>query len=256
MFIAYGRLVKTLITITSKAENANSLIRDSKDEIVKTIERTKHLIPITKAVKIFGVTRATYHTWVLNYKLQCDNSFFKKCNRIYSNQITPVEIKAVKDALTNRRRLHWPINSIHLDGIRNKTISVSLNTVYKINKVLGIRNTKNRKRKKRHRIGIRALAPNKIWHADITILKTLDGVKHYIYLVMDNYSRYILSYRIENRLCGKIRAETIIDAYKNASMYSHNLNVDLIVDGGPENKNRHIDSLIKESTMNMKVLIA
>jgi transposase InsO family protein len=34
----------------------------------------------------------------------------------------------------------------------------------------------------------------KFGHADITVFKALNNVKHYIYTVMDNYSRYILNW--------------------------------------------------------------
>jgi hypothetical protein len=32
---------------------------------------------------------------------------------------------------------------------------------------------------------------HEIWHADIMVMKTLDGIKSYLYFLMDNYSRLI-----------------------------------------------------------------
>lgn len=40
--------------------------------------------------------------------------------------------------------------------------------------------------------------PHEIWCADVTILKTLDDKKQYIHFLMDDYSKMILGYRIEN----------------------------------------------------------
>lgn len=48
----------------------------------------------------------------------------------------------------------------------------------------------------------------------ITIIKTLDGMKYYVYLLTDNFSRFILSWRIEEVVSGRIRVETIREAYK------------------------------------------
>ena len=90
----------------------------------------------------------------------------------------------------------------------------------------------------------------------LLFFKTLDGKKHYIYLVMDNYSRYIISYAVADKVCGKIRTKTIEDAYQKAIQHNKNLNVDLIVDGGPENCNVHMNNFINRSDINMTKLIA
>ncbi len=144
-----------------------------------------------------------------------------------------------------------------MDGIRKGLITVSENTMYKVNKVLGIRKTKDKsKKKKRHKKGIRASRPNQIWHADITTLKSKDGNRHYIYLVIDNFSRKILSYSIQDRVSGLITKSTIEEAYNNAHKLGKDLNVDLIVDGGPENNNIYVNGFISQSNINMRKLVA
>jgi putative transposase len=256
MLHAYANLAKTLTKIIATSKDMSDSLRNDKEMIVEAVLKTQDLIPITKAVEVFNISRGTFNTWVIDVKHKCQKSYFNKCNRIYSNQIIPEEVMQIKKALTNPKTKHWPMRSIYLYGIKNGTISVSINTLYKVNQLLGIRDTKNRKRKKRHKKGIRANDPNKIWHADITIFKTIDGVKHYIYLVMDNYSRYIISYAIANKVCGIIRTKTIEEAYQSTLQYDENLNVDLIVDGGPENCNVHMNNLINRSDINMNKLIA
>jgi hypothetical protein len=176
MFYAYGRLVKTLSSIIASTNDFNNTIRDAKEQVVEAISRTCKIIPVNKAVKIFKISTTTFYTWVADVKLNCSNSAFKLCNKMYSSQITPMEVKAIKEALMNRKTLHWSIRSVHLNGIRNGSISVSENTMYKVNNILGIRKTREVvKKKKRHKQGVRAKAPNQIWHADITTLKTLDN---------------------------------------------------------------------------------
>jgi len=49
------------------------------------------------------------------------------------------------------------------------------------------------KRRKNHDEGIRAGKPLSILHADVTIFRTLDNQKNYIYFVQDNFSRAILA---------------------------------------------------------------
>ncbi|MBL4624067.1 MAG: DDE-type integrase/transposase/recombinase [Flavobacteriales bacterium] len=256
MFYAYGRLVQTLSDIISSTSDFNHIMRDAKKKVVDAIIRTSKVIPVQKAVKIFKISTSTFYTWVADVHLVCANSYFQLCNKIYSSQITPVEVQSIKAALTNKKTLHWSIRSIHLQGIRNGTLSISENTMYKVNKLLSIRKTKNRAKKKRYKKGIRAALPNRIWHADITTLKTLDNKRYYIYLVIDNYSRYILSYAIKERVSGLVTTSTIKEAYNKAMCLSYPLNIDLIVDGGPENNNIHISNFINQNDINIQKLVA
>ncbi len=257
MFYAYGRLIKTLSSIIASTNDFNNTIRESKEKVVNAIIRTSKIIPINKAVKIFKISTTTFYTWVADVKLTCSNSAFKLCNKMYSSQITPMEVKAIKAALMNRKTSHWSIRSVHLNGIRNNTISVSENTMYKVNKQLGIRKSREVvKKKKRHKQGIRATTPNQIWHADITTLKTLDNKRYYISLVMDNFSRRILSYAVSDRVAGLVTTSTIKEAYEKAKQVTDNLNIDLIVDGGPENNNIHINNYFNKPEINIEKLIA
>lgn len=257
MFYAYGRLVKTVIDIVGTAKDYARLVRGAKERVVEAVIKARDLVPITKAVKLFGISRATFHAWVVDVKLRCSKSYFQQCNRVYSTQITPLEVEAIKRALLHPRMLHWSIRSVYWDGIRNGTLSVSLNTMYRVNRLLEIRTSTNSvvSRKKRKK-GIRADGPNLIWHADITTLKTLDNKRYYVYLVIDNFSRCILSYDVRESVQGLVTTETIKEAYAKALRINPNLNVKLIVDGGPENNNIHIDGFIKKSEINIEKLVA
>jgi len=63
---------------------------------------------------------------------------------------------------------------------------------YKYIKLLGI-NRPRICRRKRYDKEITASFSNEKWHAGITIVKSLDGIKNYVYLLMDNYSKYIIN---------------------------------------------------------------
>ena len=256
MFYAYGRLVNTVVSIAQTTDDFSKNLRLSKGKVVKAIERVKDFVPIEKAVRIFGISTSTFYIWVSDLQHSCSESFFNKCNRIYSNQITPYEINAVKKCLLNPATIHWNIKSVYLHGLRKGTITVSLHSVYRLNRLLGIRASKKKKFKKKRKIGIRASKPNQIWHTDITIVKTLDGVKHYVYLVIDNFSRKILAYSIERKVSGLVTVKTIEEAVRQAKMVCADLNVQLIVDGGPENNNVRIDQFIANSEVNIEKLVA
>ncbi len=143
-----------------------------------------------------------------------------------------------------------------MHGLRKGTLTVSINSVYRLNRLLGIRASKKKKFKKKRKVGIRASKPNQIWHTDITIVKTLDGVKHYVYLVIDNFLRKILASSIENSVSGLVTVKTIEEAVRQAKEICDDLNVQLIVDGGPENNNHKIDQFIANSEVNIEKLVA
>ena len=257
MFVAYGHLVRTLIQITSKVSDYSHVMRSAKTQIVNAIDKSKGIISIEKAVEVFNISKSTFHTWVIDVKLQCSKSFSKQCVSVYPGQLTPMEVQAAKTALMDPRNLHWPIKSVHFNGIQNGLLTISLNTLYKINRLLEIRKTRAVvKNKKRQKKGIRANAPNRIWHTDITVVKALNNKKYYVYFVIDNFSRKILSYAVRETVSGLVTKGVLEEAYQKANSITNNLNVTLIVDGGPENNNIVIDHFISQSEINIQKLVA
>jgi len=78
-------------------------------------------------------------------------------------------------------------------------------------------------------------------------------VKQYIYLVVDNYSRKILSWNMADRVSGEIRMQTLREAWHTAKPEKQ---VDLIVDGGPENNNYVVDNFIKSAGVDITKSVA
>jgi putative transposase len=158
----------------------------------------------------------------------------------------------MKDLLLSEKFTYWPVCSIAFYSLRENILNISLATWYKYVKSLGISRPKIPK-KKRYSKSVIAKRPNEYWHADITIVKSLDGIKNYVYLLMDNYSKYIINWKVEPVASGKLRLQTIKDAYKQVSQTSQ---VKLIIDGGPENNNKYVDDFTHSKGVNIIKLIA
>jgi len=106
----------------------------------------------------------------------------------------------MKDLLTDKELEHWPISSVAHYARRNGLMYASNSTWYKYARILGLRKkAKQFRHKRKKKKGIKAAAPNSIWHADVTYFR-VGNEMHYIYLVVDNYSRKILSHLVSNRL--------------------------------------------------------
>ena len=80
-------------------------------------------------------------------------------------------------------------------------------------------------------------------------------MKYYVYLLMDNFSRFILNYQVSGKVSSKIRMESIKQAFEQYIMIPGEY-VRLIVDSGVENNNRAVDEYISSEEVSVRKLIA
>ena len=180
---------------------------------------------------------------------KCEKSVTKMCNNAYPQQLTIMEVHKMHRMLTSEKYLHWPIVSVAYFAMKKALLKAHPNTWYKYAKLMQIKRRRKRKFIRKYEVGIRATYPNQKWHADITEIKTSDGKTAYIYLVVDNYSRYITSWRVADRICAKIRLETFIETINNAKIketVTDEIKSALIVDGGTENNNKQVEKFIEK----------
>jgi transposase InsO family protein len=96
------------------------------------------------------------------------------------------------------------------------------------------------------KIGIRALAPNQIWHVDVSIFHIVNGAKVYIQGILDNASRYVLAWQVTQDYGGANTKALIEKALEVANRISGNVGIpNLFADDGTENQNKDVDSLVK-----------
>ena len=162
----------------------------------------------------------------------------------------------MKNLLKEKKYLHWSSASVWGKAVKDGKISMSVQSWYNYAKLLGLGLKRKKFYKKRKRISVRAEKPNQIWHMDVTRYKTSDYKTMYIYTVMDNFSRKILSWDVNEKLSGAIRLNSLRNAIHEQFLQKKDLkndtqNLDLIVDGGTENNNVTIHEFIK----NCKVAI-
>jgi len=253
VFSAYVRLSRFFVSMAQGIPKFQKHVHDRRIQVVKIIDRVKGTLGLTSVLKIFHISVSTFRQWSMETFTSCFHSMFNKCNRIYPTQLSSSEIATLKEKLLSPRYQYWPISSIAFDCLRNGTLPLSLNTWYKYAKRLGIEMLRPKDRRKKQVVGIRAERPNQIWHADITRFVTLDNVVHYIYLVVDNFSRKILSWKVANKVSAMIRRETIGEALQ--SFKGGEGPIVLITDGGPENSlQEYLDTLSVSITHQIALL--
>jgi putative transposase len=244
----FYRINKTFKDIIGQGKDFIKTLKQHKYKIVDVINQGKETIGLTRAIKLFGISRSTFRTWAMESFFHCGASISKLCNNAYPQQLTVNEVHKMHKMLTSQKYLHWPIISVAYYGMRKSMLKAHPNTWYKYARLMMITRKRKKKFIKVYPEGIRASAPNEMWHADITEFKTADGVISYIYLVLDNFSKFITSWRVSERICGKLRMETFKETIELAGIKPKTLNqaltTDLIVDGGSENNNQVVETLL------------
>jgi len=179
------------------------------------------------------------------------------CLRKVPNQATKQEINIMRRLLLRKRFAHWPICSVWGYALRKGHVSMSLSSWYNYNKKFQFRITRRKSQFQKRYYPLRAPYSNHTWHADITIVRTLDNVKHYVYLIVDNFSKFILNWKVAGQCSGQIRTQTLREAIRQEFGDTLDLSsIDLIVDGGPENNNRTIEQYIKASQVDITKMVA
>lgn len=157
--------------------------------------------------------------------------------------------------LTDPAFKFWTIISIAYYSIRNSILFVKPRTWYKYAKLFGITRPRAYNRRNKNKICIRASKPNQLIHADVTIFKSIDNIKCYLYFIVDNFSRKILSAIASLNLSGQIRFQTIKDTYEKF-IQPDNDSAQLIVDGGTENNCNAEMDYVGQPTISIKHIIA
>ena len=130
--LTFSRMAKSF-------QNFDAHIREQKEKVVNTVLQAAKTITVQNAVKIFGISRATFQNSLTQVKFKCENSVFSLCRKQYPNQLRSPEVEQMKSLLTAPYFKHWPIVSICYYAIRKGLLSASPATWYKYNKLLGIR---------------------------------------------------------------------------------------------------------------------
>ncbi|EOG6896817.1 transposase [Flavobacterium psychrophilum] len=236
----YFVLLQTFHEIIAEAKGTKQLMAKHKEKLVNAIELVKDIIPVQDAIKVFNISRATYQNYKTLVLNKCDASYFKWCLKRYPHQLVYKEISKIESYFKDEKYKHWSKASLYYAGLRNNDFSFGLTTFYKYSKLLGYKLNRHLQQKKKYDPLV-STKPNEIWCADVTILKTLDGKKHYIHFLIDHYSKMVLGYQVCSSAKPKIIKSLLQKAFEK---YSSKETIDFVTDGGVENVNTTVQNYV------------
>jgi putative transposase len=245
--IAILKLFVFVRSAVSKCKGFHTALRKEKYFIVELARRFRETIPVHKLSKLLGLNESTLRQWIREVRVSCSDSLINVCRRTHPNQLLAPELRKMKLLLTDESYRFWPLSSIYYHALKNKILSMSKSTWYKYAQLLSIKRLKPRTVKIKT-TGIRAAAPNELWHADVTYFYTPDKIRLYIYTVIDNFSRFPLYVKVSEKLSGATRVETFRTALKKATEINPaSENLLLMTDGGSENYNQNVSDFIENA---------
>jgi hypothetical protein len=204
-----------------------------RDVVLNNIQKTVGILSLKTTLKYLQQSPRWYSQ--LRTKQRCPSSLFSLCRIKHPSQLLPPEIKAIKAYCSDPRFLHWPLASVYHQLKRDQVAFFTIATFYKYVSLLGLKRKNPPHRRKHHQHGIRATAPFQILHADTTVFRTADNKKSYIYLVQDNFSRAILSYRIADTCQAQFTFENLTEVVQNYLIPRGISSTLLLTDDGSEN---------------------
>lgn len=218
------------------------------------IHKTRDIFGLALTLKLLRLPHQQY--WQLKQKIRCSKSLYGLCLPKHPTQLLRREADTIKKYCGDIRYLHWPLASIYHQIIRDGAARFHISTFYKYTGLLQLKRILPNHRRKNHSTGIRAAAPLQLLHADVTVYRTIDNVKSYIYLIQDNFSRVILQYAVKP----DCKAVTTLELVKNVhTQYLHMANINccqLMTDDGSENFGQVQDFLHSAQNPTLQHIVA
>ncbi|QTE21132.1 DDE-type integrase/transposase/recombinase [Polaribacter cellanae] len=258
VFIQMARFYITILNLIGKERVFASIVKN-KNVIVQLLENLNHNFPFEKKILLLflNISQHRYSMWLGVHAFACDKSLANTCFKKRPNQVALFEIEVLKKYMNKKSHQFWSIGAIWGKAVKDGAISMSSASWYKYSKKLGLSEARKPKKKSRKKGSLDVDRPNHTWHMDVSQYKTMDNVKFYIYTVVDNFSRKIVSHHLSRKLSAQIRVESLRKGILNEfNIEIKGQHLDLIVDGGSENNNHTVADFIKNCEISIQKKIA
>jgi len=214
---------------------------DAKKILLRSIERARKVLPLSAALRITRLSASRYHGWCRAAD-GCDLDDQPSCPRVVPTRLTPDETENMRKMVEGDDHRYMSLRALALHAQRIGEVLASPSTWYRLVRTAGWRRPRTRVYPAKPKIGIRAKAPGELLHLDVTIIRLLDGTRAYLHAVIDNYSRRILSWTLEERLGSGGTCRILREAVVQLNdCPDHPI---VVADSGSENVNGAVDDLL------------
>jgi len=208
--------------------------------LLHAVDRARRVLPLSAVLRVLHLSPSGYHAWV-RAEQGCDIEDQPSCPRSTPHRFTPEEVGTMKEMVTSTHYRDMSIRALALHAQRIGKVFAHPATWAKLIRERNWLRPRLRVYPAKAKVGVRADRPNAAWHVDCTILKLLDGSKAYVHAVIDNFSRRILAWTVDDRINPGSTCRILVAAAKN--LVPGPKETDVFMDGGGENVNSEVDGL-------------
>ena len=188
--VAMLRLVVVLLKV-SGFSLSSARIPDGarKVSLLRAIDRSRSVLPLRVVLRVLRLSCSRYHAW--KREDECGLNDMSPCPRSAPQQLTRAEIDTIEEMVTSDQYRHVPTGTLAVLAQRLGKVVASPTTWYRLVGLHQWRRPRRRIHPSKPKVGIRASAPNEIWHVYTTLIRLLDGTRAFLHAVIDNFSRRI-----------------------------------------------------------------
>ncbi len=219
---------------------------EAKERFIRLVEAALGRLSLKECLRAIGLSLSRYKSWKIRQR-KCELPDHSSCPKMTPTKLTPREALAMAEMVQEKRYAHFPIRALAFYAARTGGVVASATTWLRRIAAYGWRRPRRRIYPVRPRIGLRAARPNEYWHIDTTIFRLLDGTRAVLQACIDNFSRYVLAWRISRTPTGAGCRELLLKALRKAiELNPLQGPARVICDSGIENVNRFVEELIEQ----------
>jgi len=217
---------------------------NDKRRLLRSIDRGRGIPHLARMLRAIGLSPSRLSAW-RRAAAGCELDDVASCPSFSPHTLTHEEISAIEGLVTSPAYRHVPTGRLALLAQRIGRVFASPSTWHRLVKQFGWRRPRLRLHPGKPRDGIRAEQPDELWHVDTTVIRLLDGTKTFLHAVIDNFSRRILAWRVNEAFDPGVTADLLTEAGAERLAAAP----DVLVDGGVENMNPSVDGLVERGLL-------
>jgi len=220
---------------------------EQKTVLINEIKKAHLAASLENCLETIGLTKQRYYGWLKRQKI-CGLEDHSSCPKLSPTKITGPEISLIKKYVKKPEFSHFSLTSLWLYLRKRGDLVISNSSWFRIIRDLKLQRAHRKKYYSKPRVGIRADQPNRIWHIDMSVLR-FNGIKAYVQAVRDNFSRFVLAYRVSEDYGSGHTASLIRSAIERAKEFGYFNTPDVMSDKGSENINSAVRGLVTSNSI-------
>ena len=240
MLAAIVRLLVALLrALDARLDRTRLPEGTAKRRLLGAIDRARGTLSLRVALRVLRLSPSRYHQWRQAERL-CELDDRVSCPRSTPTRLTAAEVREMKDMVQSPEYRHVPTGRLAILAQRLARVFAAPATWYKLVRERRWRRPRIRVHPAKPKEGVRATKPNELWHVDTTVIRLLDGTRVYLHAVIDNFSRRILAWRVNDGFAVATTVAILHSAIQGAVTREEVAN--LVADAGVENVNAGVYS--------------